>query len=250
MARTEFLALVLLSLMPRPSLAADTARARSGASETFTPPPLYAALFVEGREWTFHVESLTEDTDPDDPRARDGVVRDTKITRATCRVSKVVRWARALGSRLQCVGALSRGQVDEAIPAAGGFLDADWVATERGLWRLSGPVVDGPEPTLDALEMLIPARPKEMTKESAADNGGTYAQIRRDRSTWCATQATWSGDEDGNTFCWVPSTGLRAGRRYFLGGRYLEISFCEEPSFCRMLSNKALQRPSRRPARR
>jgi hypothetical protein len=239
MGRPGFLALVLLGLMPRASSAAESGRARSAASGTFTPSPLYAALFVEGREWTFHVEFLTEDDDPDDPRARDGVVRDIKIAQATCRVAKVVRWARALGSRIECEGALSPAQVDEAIPAAGGFIDADWVATEKGLWRLSEPIVDGLEPTLEAPEMLIPARPREMTKRSAVENGGTLVQIRRYRSTWCVTRASWGGDADGNTSCWAPTTGLRGGRRYFSGGRYLEISFCADPSMCRMLSNKA-----------
>ncbi len=243
--------LMLVSLTHAPSFAADGEGTPAEASGAFTPSPLYAALFAEGREWMFRVESVAEYMDePDNPRARARLVRDAKVTKATCRVTKVVRWTAAVGSRVECTGALSSTRIADAIPAVGGLLAGDWVATSTGLWQSSEPVVDGPEPALPAQDRVIAANPRESTKKDTRENGGTFEEVRRQGTTWCSTRTSWGGDESGNVFCWSRSAGPKAGRWFFSGGEYLEVSFCREPSSCRMLSKKPVKRAGAGGARR
>ena len=123
------------------------------------------------------MSTISEDTDPDDPRSKDGVVRQSVPSAATCRVTKVVRWASSIGSRIECTGPLSRGHVKDTIPAVGGFLEGDWIATAKGLWRFDLPVLDGPEPVVEPKEMIIAAKPTQMKKESAKGVGGDFAAV-------------------------------------------------------------------------
>jgi hypothetical protein len=184
----------------------------------------------------FRVETTIEHTDLDDPRAKDGVVRETRSDSATCRVIRVVRWARSIGSRIECSGALSGAGVEDTIPVAGKFLEGDWVATARGLWQLQAPALDGPEPALAPGEMVIAAEPTATKKATSNSESEESAVAWRHGKTWCVARASSGGDQSSDTFCFVPSTGLTAGSREFAGGTYYEIRFCSGPAGCRLLS--------------
>ena len=116
---------------------------------------MFRPLF-DKREWVFRVETTLEYSDLDDPRAKDGFAHETKTDSATCRVIRVVRWAKSIGSRIECSGPLSGARVEGLVPVAGRFLDGDWVATPRGLWHLRAPGVDGPEPVVAPGDMRSP----------------------------------------------------------------------------------------------
>src|SRR5688572_10195751 len=103
--RATVLAVVFVAFAAAPSLVGAAEKGVPNPPVSVGLSPLYAPLFVDGREWRFRVETVSEDA-PDDPLKADGPVRDAKVTRATCRVAKVVRWETALGSRIECTGAL------------------------------------------------------------------------------------------------------------------------------------------------
>ena len=227
--------LVLTAFTLRSATAGAGARPENSATEPFAPASLYKAMFDLNREWRFQVESISEDRDPDDPRSKNGVLRKVVPGSASCRVTKVVRWSSSLGSRIECTGPLSRGHVQDVIPAAGGFLDGDWVATAHGLWRFDVPVLDGSEPAVVREDMIIAARPTRTQSETATGDGGDFTSVRKERNAWCVTRGSWSGDEFGYTFCWASPAGLQTGRRYVSGGRYVELRICVGDR-CRMPS--------------
>jgi hypothetical protein len=170
--RLFLMATLIVALFHRPSVAAEADPSGVASRLPFAPSAFYKPMFDRAREWHFHVETISEDHDPDDPRAKGGVVRETVRSSATCRVTKVVRWASSIGSRIECTGPLSRGHVEDTIPAAGGFLEGDWIVTAKGLWRFDLPVLDGPEPAVEPKDMIIAAKPSQMETESTEGVGG------------------------------------------------------------------------------
>jgi len=201
---------------------------------------MFRPLF-DKREWVFRVETTLEYSDLDDPRAKDGFAHETKTDSATCRVIRVVRWAKSIGSRIECSGPLSGARVEGLVPVAGRFLDGDWVATPRGLWHLRAPGVDGPEPVVAPGDMVIAAEPAASKKVTSSGEAKESTAVWRHGKSWCVTHAVSGGDQSSDTFCFAASTGLLAGSREFAGGTYRELRFCSSSSGCRMLSKPPLQ---------
>jgi hypothetical protein len=225
----------ILTSIPKVAVAGTSVqRVEVAAAPVFVPAPILRPLF-DSREWVFRVETTLEYFDLDDPRAKDGVVSETRTDSATCRAIRVVRWANSIGSRIACSGPLSSARVEGRIPVAGTFVEGDWVATARGLWHPDAPVVDGPEPAVAPGDIVIAAHPG--AGEKVTSNGKESTMVWRHGRTWCATHALSGGDHSSDTLCFAPSTGLLAGSREFAGGEYHEIRFCSGPAACRMLSN-------------
>jgi hypothetical protein len=202
----------------------------------FAPASLYATMFDPATVWVFRVETSLEQGDPSDAFAKP--VREKQVDSATCHVTKVVRWAKSIGSHIKCTGGLARGQVSAAVNVADGFLEGDWVATARGLWHFDASVLDGPEPAVAPDDVVILAKPAAAQRKKdfpEPEGGGFLTRIWRHGNTWCAIHDVMSGDELGSIFCWAP-TGLIGGKRYFSGGEYREVLFCLDEPVCRMLS--------------
>jgi hypothetical protein len=182
--RLRLVSIFILASIPTVSIARESKQGAEVASPpAFVPAPMFRTLF-ETREWVFRVETTIEFTALDDPRAKDGVVSETKTDSATCGVIRVVRWARSIGSRIECGGSLSSAHLEGTVPVARKFLEGDWVATARGLWHLEAPAVDGSEPVVALGDMVIAAEPaasKKVTSNGEADvangSGGSAPSV-------------------------------------------------------------------------
>lgn len=239
--RLRLVSVVILASIPTVSVAGESEQGAELASPpAFVPAAMFRPLF-ETREWVFRVETTIESSALDDPRAKDGVVSETKTDSATCRVIRVVRWARSIGSRIECSGSLASARVEGTVPVARKFLEGDWVATARGLWHLEAPAVDGPEPAVAPGDMVIAAEPAASKKVTSNGEAEESTVVWRHGKTWCVAHALSLGDQSSDTLCFAASTGLLAGSREFAGGTYYEVRFCSGRAGCRMLSNPPSQ---------
>jgi hypothetical protein len=230
--RTGIVTLLLTTLLALPGSGQEKP-VPSTSPVAFSPPRLYASLFIPSSTWTFRVEN--EGTAYDNsghPRAQ------TSVSSSVCRVTQTTTWPTAIASRIECDGELSPEYLRNAIPVAGPFIDAYWLANSEGIWRLESLALGAEEPPVLAHKtMLLPARPVAKTERHEIDESGDLWRVWRVRRTWCMLRTSWSGDSDAHSFCFAPSTGFRAGSFAFGGGEYREVRFCVGRTACTLLPN-------------
>jgi hypothetical protein len=180
-------------------------------------PPLFAALFVDGKRFIYNVEITTSHWDESDPKADpDGNVTDTTTASMTCTVRGMQNFTSAVAVKLEC------DTTDDIAPTG------VYVATPDGLWRLDAfPMDDAAIATLPASDMVLPASPraKEDSTEDPGGEGGSMVAIQERDGGWCRTESSWSGDEAGTSVCFATGKGLVGGSSWWAGGSTKDIKY-------------------------
>jgi hypothetical protein len=173
-------------------------------------PPLFAAMFVDGKRFSYKVETKTSFWDDTDPKAdQDGNVADVQTGTMTCTVRGMQNFTSAVALKLEC------DSTDDLAPTG------VYVATPDGLWRLDAfPVDDAAIAKLDAKAMLLPAFPvaKEAKDEEVDEGAGSIVAIIEKDGGWCHTESSWGGDEAGTSICFATGKGLVGGSLWWAGG--------------------------------
>ena len=206
-----------------------------------SPPPrvqlasLYAPLFQPGRTWRYRVERTVEYQDPDKPvDARPTTKKN--LGEATCRVTRLVQWKAAVGSKIECDGELARESVRRAVPAGDALVEGAWMASADGLWRIDAAALDGPQPVGDRSAKIISPRPTRFENQNGDEDGHEeIRKLERVAGRWCRTDGISSGDQYSDTLCFDSADGLSFGTRQFSGGEFCEVRFCLRPRDCRAL---------------
>jgi hypothetical protein len=169
----------------------------SAAAASAVPAALYAGMFERGAAWTYKATTTSSMYEPDDPKAdKDGQVKESSDAQVHCKVAEVRTWKAGVMSTVEC---------DQVLVASGDPLAGGWVADARGLFHVDELPAAGADPDLADVHMVIAAAPKvgkEEKKGSGDEEGfGESTEIVQKDGAWCATYASWGGDEGYETLC-------------------------------------------------
>ena len=185
---------------------------------------LFAALFVKGAATQYDVVTRTTYWDDQDPTAdaNGNVTKETTST-MTCTVDEVVDvTGGGRGAYLAC-------SPEPNVPVGGASPTGGYVATADGLWRVDKAVAEVVAADLTADTMLLAAKPvaAERKHEEPDGSGGSLYKVeqRPVDGAWCATRASWAGDDGGATLCFAAGKGLVSGVAYFGGGSTIDVEF-------------------------
>jgi hypothetical protein len=184
----------------------------------FQPAPHYAALFEQGRRWTYVVDSSSSYWDDSDPAAdADGVITSSDTSRVTCAVAAVGRIDGGVWSLIECDGMIGTND-----PVSG-----TWVADGRGLYRTAAAPASAAE--LEADQLVIAAAPAESHRDVVEDvwgegpeSVGEHAVIR-DGERWCVSASYHVGDASWTRTCFAG--GIVEGDFGWSGGSDNETAF-------------------------
>jgi hypothetical protein len=172
-------------------------------------PPAYAAVF-QAKELSFPAElTVSEYGDT-------GPVKQTTKGTVKCVISDVK--PSDLGGQSMTLACTSELEMPGAV-------DGTYVGTGDGLWRIG----EGPDGKLDPTLRLLPAKPAAGRVEHkdpapGMDAGMAYV-VEANGADWCATEASWGGDEGGFTLCFREGAGIVGGHSYFAGGSSRDLYF-------------------------
>ena len=185
----------------------------------FTAPPLYAALFELDR--TFHFRVTTKSSRYDDEKH--GAVHDRSSGDGNCRVTDVTRVASAIASTLRCEDLPSNGALDP--------LSGRWVATARGLYRLreERDVIADPPRDEEIVLSAVPVEKDQTRKDPSDPSFGERVTVKKKGHAWCASTASWGGDEGWSSVCLEPGVGVRSGTWGWAGGSTRESELALVP---------------------
>lgn len=214
--------LLLLAACPGPSAPAGVSNVGPvvGAG-AYAIAPHYAALFEDGRSWTYQVVDSSVYYDPSDPAANENgnVVTTTERT-ATCRVVETGVLPDGRISRIACEGLQSDMGVD---PISG-----TWATDPRGVWKLKEDVPAGTVPALPAEDLWMSSAPAPDRKETVDPEFGPdpvgAVEIAQDGDAWCRNEYYMAGDESWISVC-VTSEGIVKGSFGWAGGTVNESAF-------------------------
>lgn len=180
-------------------------------------PPLYAGLFIEGKQWKLPAELISSGDD-----GSGTMKKSTDKGTVTCVVSAVT----ALDGGVKTADLSCNGEGIELPAAPSGTL----VGTPKGLWQVDG-VFDGNVAGLDPKHMLFAATPKAGkidTKDPENDCFGSAISVAAHGASWCVTSSIWGGDEGGWTLC-LRDGAITGGAGYFAGGSTRDAYFGDVP---------------------
>jgi hypothetical protein len=159
--------------------------------------PSYAALFVEGKTWTFDVTFHTSDGDGN-------VGDDTAV------VDCSVAWAKEVeGGKVSSIACAADTDIDTALP-----LNGEWFLGETGLYKGEGP--DG--------QLILSATPVDAREDEDGEEGSMHHEISHKGDVWCWEVSSAMGDESWESLCLGPD-GPTEGTWGWAGGSVQENTF-------------------------
>ena len=182
--------------------------------------PVYAALFEQGKTWTFALTFKTQ------PPPDIGPPSSGPAGTLTCTVASAHAMGDQQVAKVECTADGDHTTGDGYAPA--GY----WVATPAGLWHFDGGLAEdelhAKLAALDPKQMLIAAAPAARHEEVGAAENGDGLEVfgaKAEGGGWCLDYTFALGDEAGWQLCFGGDGAIASGSWFEAGATTNETSY-------------------------
>ena len=175
-----------------------------GSTPKTADAPPYAALFTEGRSWTFDTADVWQ-----------GEGEDSKSSGTlTCSTTQIQPLANAVVAKVECEG--------ERHPLVGNPIANYYAKTEKGLWISRDPITD--IAALKTANMALAASPVAYARKETFEEGDSEESVVHRNSEWCFNEVMVAGDVGTTEVCFDAALGFVSGTISFDGGSSEELT--------------------------
>ncbi len=203
------------SALPKPS------DSHAFALSVVEPAAFYAALFEQGKQWSFSAEVRLQSPSTEGQRPKIKTHHGTLV----CEVKHVERSLQAHVALVECDG--------PSIPQHPDTPAGTYVATADGLWRVEQvPRAPDDLAKLSPNDRLLARWPRAGERKVSPADSSDCEQWQKThvfRDGFCVSEGTACGDEGGFTLCFSQSRGLIGGSAYFGGGSTYDLRYGDAP---------------------